>query len=157
MVILSFWISIGFLVYYLIYQGLYNFIKAGIATNSPSKVVAELRNKYKVNIKTFNKNSNHVAFAWLKSIWINEKLLKNRKALMFAFHHEHYHVMNKHVQKNLLIRLGIALFPLLLSVMHWAVFCPIALCALFGAKYTLDRFEVKADEHAYNMLNEEGR
>lgn len=151
------WLSIGLFVYYLIFQVFSNFIKAGIATNSPSKVVAELRNKYKVNIKTFNKNSNHVAFAWLKSIWINESLLKNRKALMFAFHHEHYHVMNKHKQKNLLIRLGIALLPLLLFVLHWAIFYPIVLCALFGAKYILEGFEDEADKHAYNMLNEEGR
>lgn len=149
------WISIGLFVYYLIFQVFSNFIKAGISTNTPSLKISKLRSKYKVKIYTFNKNSNHLAFAWMKSIWINESLLKNNKALLFAFYHELFHVTHKHKQISLLIRLGIVLLPLLMYVVHWAIFTSILVSYAILAKKLLEYFEVKSDEFSHKMIDEE--
>jgi len=155
----SIWICIGLLAYYLVFQVFSDFVRAGMQTNSPSKVIANLRTKYKVNIRTFQKNNNLYGFAWIKSIWLNENLLEDiiqrKKALYFTFHHEYYHLRHNHKLKVLLMRFTVSLIPLLLSFTYWWVFAVVFIGSAVMIQYVSKTFEDKANEYARSMMLKE--
>lgn len=145
-------ICIGMIVYYSAFQVYSNFVRAGMKHNTPNKLIASLRTEYKVNIRTFQKNNNLIGFAWFNSIWLNENLFRNKMLLLFAFHHEYYHVKHKHKQWTLGLRLMLSLLPFLLVVVHWLVFAIVILFAAWGVNYiTAIIFEDSADKYAKEM------
>lgn len=152
----SLYISIALIVYYTVFLLFGSLMKAGQAYNSPSKVIAELRTKYKVNIRTFQKNSNHYGFATFTSIWLNENLLKKNHLLMYTFHHEHYHLLHKHKRKLLTIRYLFALTPILLSFLHWGIFTVVFLGMALAMQLVEDEFENQAHNYATKIMSDEG-
>lgn len=124
--------------------------------NLNHKVILELQDKYKVNIRLFHtENTRHYGFAMSNAIYLSTKLLKSKskkyKALNWVFHHEHYHLIHKHKQKTLLLRLLFSLTPLVLiydKYIFLAVFISFALIMYY---ITEIYFEKKADSHANKM------
>lgn len=143
--------------------------KIGVVHNTPNNTITKLRTKYKVNIRTFQKNSNHYGFAWFKSIYINENLFKSKKALMYTFHHEHWHLKRHHKAKILIARFFFSLIPMLLifdyrelfiqyediqDILGWTLWT-VMVAIYFTTAYLLhemrEYFERKAHYHARKM------
>ena len=148
------WISIGLIVYYTIFQVFSDFVRSGMVHNTPNQIISELRTDYKVNLRTFQKNNSLLGFAWFNTIWLNENLFKRPKALIFTFHHEHYHLTHHHKRSVILMRLGFSLLPLLLSVIHWPFFTLIFFGAAIGMQKITEQFELKANNHAKKMITD---
>ena len=151
----SVWICVAFLVYYSVFQVFSDFVRAGMSHNSPNRTISNLRTKYQINIRTFQKNNNLGGFAWFKTIWLNENLFKNESRLLFAFHHEFYHVKHNHKAQVLLMRFIFSLLPLLLSFVYWWVFVILLLCNALIIQHISDEFEVKANDYAKTMMANE--
>jgi len=153
----SIWISIGLLAYYTVFQIFSDFVRAGMARNTPNREIAKLRTKYKVTIRTFQKNNNLLGFAWFKSIWLNENLLEDRvgrkKALYFTFHHEHYHLMHNHKFWMLFMRFSLSLLPLLMSVVYWWIVIILFFSSAMCVQHVSNTFEKKADEYAKKKID----
>lgn len=149
------YISLTLMAYYLILQGVDNFMRSGAATNTPNETISKLRTEWGVTIKTFNRNNNLLGFAWFKSIWINESLYRSKSSLLFTFHHEYYHYKHKHKQWLLTLRFTLALFPLLLSVIQWYYVAIIILGLATVIRKISLKFEEKADKYAAKMLDKE--
>lgn len=145
-------LSIGLLVYYLIFQIFSDIMRAGMRTETPNINVAKLMADYQVNIRTFQKNTPLRGFAWFNSIWLNESLFFRNRGLMFTFHHEYYHLKHHHKAYTLLIRLGFSLLPLLLMFLHWTIFTCIVIVAALLINHISKRFEDKANDYAKNKL-----
>ena len=150
----SFYIVLAFICYYLVFQVFSNFIRSGMVHNTPNRIISGLRTEYGITIKTFQKNNSLHGFAWFKSIYLNENLFRNRKKMLFVFHHEHYHLMNKHKQKVLLMRLGLSVEPLLLSILTIWLFLIVLLASALLIYYIQQKFEKKANEHAKKMIEQ---
>lgn len=146
----------GIMVYYTIYQVYSDFVRSGMIYNTPNRTISELRTKYQVTIKTFQKNNALHGFSWLKSIYINENAFKDKEWLLFCFHHEYYHLNHAHKLKVLLMRFAISLYPLMLVFIPWYFFLVILLASARLIKVITDGFEDKADEYAEKMLADEG-
>lgn len=140
------------MVYYTIFQVFSDFIRAGMKFNTPNRTITKLRSEYNVNIRTFQKNNALRGFAWFNSIWINENLFKNKKRLMFVFHHEHYHLMHNHKAWVLTMRFIFALLPLALHVLMWYWVLVGMLVAALGIHFITERFEKEANEYAKRMI-----
>lgn len=149
-------ICMGMMVYFLVFQVFSDFVRAGSVYNTPNRSIAKLRTQYNVTIKTFQKNNALGGFAWFKSIYLNENLFKDRKRLLFAFHHEYWHLTHDHKAKVLLMRFAISLYPLLLVFTPWYFFIVILLASARLIKVVTDGFEDKADEYAEKMMRNEG-
>ena len=52
-------LTIIHLVYYTYFQIISDIMRIGMVHNTPNKVISALRIDFKVNIRTFQKNSNH--------------------------------------------------------------------------------------------------
>lgn len=143
--------SIGLIVYYSIFQIFSDFIRSGMATDTPNKEVESFRTEFEVTIRSFQKNNNLFGFAWFKSIWVNENLFKRKKKLRFTLHHEYYHLKHKHKQKTVLMRFLFALVPMLLVVLSWYYFIPITLALSYGLYWANCKFEDKANAYAKKM------
>lgn len=142
------YISIGFLVYYIILQLLSDFIRAGQTFNTPNKLIFKLRSEYGVNIKTFQKNSNHNGFAWFKTIFLNENLFKRERGLMLTFYHELYHLKNKHKQWVLVMRFFYAFIPSLALFIPWWIVVVIFIGCGIVISIVQDKFEAGANKYA---------
>lgn len=139
------------LVYYFILQVFSDLMRMGSVKNTTNKLITKLRGEYKVNIRTFQKNTAHYGFAWFKTIYLNESLFRNEKALMFTFFHELYHVRRKHKAKTLFNRFVFSLSPAILIFSHWAVFL-LVYCVHAYALYKInEQFEKGANEYATKM------
>lgn len=152
---MSIWICIAFLAYYSVFQIFSDFVRSGQCCNTPNKTIAYLRTRYKVNVRTFQKNNSLTGFAWFKSVWLNENLFKNKSRLLFAFHHEHFHLKHNHKFWVLFMRFVLSLLPLLLSLVYWWVFVIVFLASAMLIQYISDKFEDKANGYAYKMIANE--
>lgn len=148
-------ISIGFIIYYTIFQVFSDFIRAGMFHNTPNKLISELRTEYQVNIRTFQKNNSLLGFAWFKSIWLNENLFRNKNKLIYTFHHEYYHLQHRHKAKVLMMRFAFSLLPLLLVIIKWYFFIPIFLSCAVGVMKVGEYFEVLAHDYARKLTYNE--
>lgn len=149
------WICIGMIVYYMVFQIYSDFVRSGMVHNTPNRLIEELRSEYSVNIRTFQKNIRLNGFAWFKTIWINENLFKNKKQLLFTFHHEYYHLKHHHKALVLLMRFGLSLVPLLFIILHWTLVIIILLSsALLINRVHKGIFEDKANSYAKEMTGE---
>lgn len=143
------------LCYYFYSQVWSDIIKRGMIHNNDNKIISALRTKYKVTIRTFQKNTNHFGFAWFKTIFLNENLFKKPKALLWTFYHEFYHLQHKHKRNLLLHRLLFSFLPLLIMI-HWAAFIVIYIGAALLMEKIRKVYEKNANEYANKMykLNE---
>ena len=153
----SIWICIAFIVYYLTFQVFSDFVRRGMTTNSPNRTISNLRTMYKINIRTFQKNNNLQGFCWLKTIFLNENLFKNKTRLLFTFHHEHYHLKHNHKFWVLFMRFSLSLLPILLTFVYWWVFLIIFLSSASLIQYISNKFEDKANAYAKKMMDEDVR
>lgn len=136
------------LIYYSILQIFADLMRIGSVKNTPNKLISKLRTDYHINIRTFKKNTNHFGFAWFKTIYLNETLFRNEKALMFTFYHELFHVQNKHKRNTLLLRLLFSLTPLTLVFAHWSVFAAIYITMSWSMYKINEIYERQANEYA---------
>lgn len=148
-------VSVIHLLYYAYFQLISDLIRIGMVRNNPNPDVSKLRTKYKVNIRTFQKNSNHFGFAWFKTIYLNENLFRRKKALYWTFFHEYYHLQHKHKRNVLAQRFLFSLVPLLLAVFHWTVFAAVYVFFAWGMEYLHKRYEVNANNYAIEMIKNE--
>lgn len=146
------WASVGLLVYYSIYYLWDTILKMLSSCNTPNRIISNLRTKYNINIRTFQRNTGSLAFAWFRTVWLNERLFKSQK-LLFAFHHEHYHVTHNHKAYVLLMRFIFSLFPLFLVVVHWSAFIVIFLGAALLIEHISEIFEKNANEYASEITS----
>ena len=141
------------LIYYLILQVFSDILRIGAVTNTPNKIITKLRSQFKVKLLTFQKNTAHYGFAWFKTVYLNESLFRNEKALRFTFFHELFHVQQKHKRNTLILRLVFSALPILLIV-HWSVF---TVTYILGAwmlyKYN-EQCETGANEYAHKMIKD---
>ena len=140
-------VSLAHLVYYFYFQVISDMIRKGMTRNTPNKTISRLRTQYHVNIRTFQKNSNHYGFAWFRTIYLNENLFKNEKALLFTFHHEYYHLKHKHKRNILLQRLVFSFIPMLLMV-HWIAFSAVYVFCAYGMEQIRLNYEKDANNYA---------
>jgi hypothetical protein len=148
-------ICLALLTYYAVLQLFSDFIKAGQATNTPNRTISELMTKYKVNIRTFNKNNNHFGFCWFKTIWINESRFKKKDWILSTFFHELYHLNNNHKAWILGMRLFLSLIPLLLTIIHWILVLIVFLFCAMTIQYITDKFEKGANSYSEKMMSNE--
>lgn len=135
-------------VYYLYFQVISDIIRIGMVRNTPNKIIFKLRTEFKVNIKTFQKNTNHYGFAQFKTIYLNESLFNKRvpgnkdkyAALVRVFHHEHYHLMHNHKAWTLIMRFMFSLVPLIL-IWNWIPFVIIYVLYAYGMSLASNKFE----------------
>lgn len=139
------------LIYYSILQIFSDIIRMGSVKNTPNKLISKLRTDYHINIRTFKKNTAHYGFAWFKTIYLNESLFKNEKALLFTFYHELYHVQHKHKRNTLLLRLTFSFTPILLSFVHWSLFLLIYISFAWLMFRVNENYEKKANDYANQM------
>lgn len=154
------YLSMAHLVYYLWFQVFADFHRMGMSGNSSNIEFDRLRSKYGVNIRTFQKNNTHYGFAWFKTIYLNETLLRVKTPgksdpfyrLKWSFHHEHYHLMKHHKRNVLFHRFLFSLTPLLL-MLHWSVFVAIYIAGAYGMYYLKDKvYERNANKHANEQM-----
>lgn len=126
-------------------------MRIGTIQNNDNKIISALRTKYKVTIKTFQKNTNHYGFAWLRTLYINESLYKKPKALLWTFYHEYYHLQHKHKRNLLLHRLLFSFLPLLI-IIHWVAFLVPYMGAALWLLHNEKVREKNANEYAGKML-----
>nr|WP_319265258.1 hypothetical protein [uncultured Draconibacterium sp.] len=156
---ISIGLVIAHLVYYLWFQVISDFVRIGMVQNTPHIEVERLRSKYGITIKTFQKNSAHYGFAWFKTIYLNENLLRMKKRnqsdpyylLKWSFHHEHYHIQHKHKRNILIHRLLFSMLPLLI-IIHWSVFIALYISAAYGMFYLKEKIY---ERNANNYANEQ--
>jgi len=141
-------ICIIHLLYYTYFQVISDLVRIGRIHNTPNIMVSRLRSKYKVNIMTFQKNSNHHGFAWFNSIYLNENLFLNPKKLEWAFHHEHYHLIHNHKRDILLMRFVFSLIPILAAFIPWVVPFMAYLAFAYLMHYVSIKQEKYANRHA---------
>ena len=139
------------LIYYSILQLFSDVLRAGSVKNTPNKLISKLRTDYHINIRTFKKNTAHYGFAWFKTIYLNESLFKNEKALLFTFYHELYHVQHKHKRNTLLLRLTFSFTPILLSFVHLSLFLLIYISFAWLMFKVNENYEKKANDYAKQM------
>lgn len=139
------------LIYYSILQVFADILRMGSVKNTPNKLISKLRTDFHINIRTFKKNTNHYGFAWFKTIYLNESLFRNEKALMFTFYHEFFHVHNKHKRNTLLLRLIFSLTPITLAFAHWAVFTAIYITMSWSMYKINEIYEKQANNYAKQM------
>ena len=140
--------------YYAYFQIISDIMRIGMVHNTPNSTISHLRTEFKVNIKTFQRNSTHYGFAWIKSIYINENLFKRKRALMWTFFHELRHLKRKHKAKTLWIRFFFSLTPLVLIFFHWTIFVIVYVGYAYGMEYIRKVFERNADLYANKMFRE---
>jgi len=142
------------LIYYSILQVFADIVRMGSVKNTPNKLISKLRTDFHINIRTFKKNTNHYGFAWFKTIYLNESLFRNEKALMFTFYHELFHVQNKHKRNTLLLRLVFSLTPITLAFAHWAVFTAIYITMSWSMYKINEIYEKRANNYAKQMTEQ---
>lgn len=148
---LSISLCIIHLVYYSYSQIWSDIMRIGMIHNNDNKIISQLRTKYKVTIRTFQKNTNHYGFAWFKTIYLNENLFRKPKALLWTFYHELYHLQHKHKRNLLLHRLIFSFLPFLICC-HWVAFLvPYMGAALLMEKVRLN-YEKNANDYANKMI-----
>jgi len=144
-------LSIIHILYYFYSQVWSDIQRIGMIHNNDNRLISMLRTKYKVTIRTFQKNTNHYGFAWFKTIYLNENLFRREKALLWTFYHELYHLRNKHKRNVLLQRLGFSILPFLILI-HWAVWLVFYVSAALWIKKLESAYEKNANEYAKKMM-----
>ena len=142
------------LIYYSILQVFADVLRIGSVKNTTNATITKLRSKFGVNIRTFQKNNQHYGFAWFKTIYLNENLFNRPKALLFTFHHEHFHVQNKHKRNTLFLRLIFSFLPILLLI-HWLVFTATYILGAWMLYKYNERCEIGANNYAKKMMENE--
>lgn len=147
-------LTIIHLVYYTYFQIISDIMRIGMVHNTPNKVISALRTDFKVNIRTFQKNSNHYGFAMFRTIYINEKLFPKERAVRWTFFHELRHLRGHHKAKVLLMRLFFSFVPLLL-VWNWISFVIIYILFAYAMYWANELFERKANEYANEIMSKQ--
>jgi len=142
------------LIYYSILQIFADVLRIGSVKNTPNATITKLRSRFGVNIRTFQKNNQHYGFAWFKTIYLNETLFNRPKALLFTFHHEKYHVQNKHKRNTLLLRLVFSVLPILL-LLHWSVFTVTYILGAWLLYEYNEKCETGSNNYARKMMENE--
>lgn len=110
-------LTLAHIVYYIYRLYLYKLFQMGKITNTPNKVVFDLRSKYNVKINTYKSSHVHLGYSLFGTVYLNERLLNSRnksyKALKHVFYHEYYHLKH-HAVKVLIMRIVLSFIPLLL-------------------------------------------
>lgn len=145
------WLSVIHILYYFYSQVWSDIQRIGMIHNNDNKLVSLLRTKYKVTIRTFQKNTNHFGFAWFSTIYLNENLFRKEKALLWTFYHELYHLQHKHKRNILLQRLGFSFLSFLILV-HWAVWLALYVSAALLIQHISDKYEKEANNFANEMI-----
>jgi len=147
-------ISLIHILYYVYFLIISEVVKMGRIHNSPNKIIDKLRTEYGITIKTFQKNGKHYGFAGFRTIYLNENLFKKKKALLFTFFHEKFHVEHRHKAKILGARFLFSLVPLLLTV-HWTIALFIYIAGAFLLDYQKDSYEEEANLYARKKIDAE--
>lgn len=137
--------------YYFYSQVWSDIMRIGMIHNNDNKIVAALRTKYKVTIRTFQKNTKHYGFAWFTTIYLNENLFRKPKALLWTFYHEFYHLRNKHKRNVLIHRFLFSLLPLLI-IIHWALWLVVYVAAALWLLQVNKKYEKGANDYANEMI-----
>lgn len=145
------WLSVIHILYYFYSQVWSDIQRIGMIHNNDNKLVSLLRTKYKVTIRTFQKNTNHFGFAWFSTIYLNENLFRKEKALLWTFYHELYHLQHNHKRNILLQRLGFSFLSFLILV-HWAVWLICYVSAALLIQHISDKYEKEANKFANEMV-----
>lgn len=145
------WFSVIHILYYLYSQVWSDIQRIGMIHNNDNKLISLLRTKYKVTIRTFQKNTNHYGFAWFKTIYLNENLFRKEKALLWTFYHELYHLRHKHKRNVLLHRFLFSILPFLILI-HWAAWLVVYVSAAILMARIKDKYEDQANEYANKMM-----
>lgn len=140
------------LIYYSILQVFSDLLRIGSVKNTPNATITKLRSKFGVNIRTFQKNNQHYGFAWFKTIYLNESLFNRPKALLFTFHHEYFHVQNKHKRNTLVFRFLFSLTPIIFVYAHWGVFLAVYVWFAFFLYKVNEMYEKQANDYAKKMM-----
>jgi hypothetical protein len=146
------WLTIGFLVYALFLQLYDDFTRVSTTTNVKSRIIDALRSEYKVTVRTFRSHE-PFGFCSFRAVWINDRVLRSEKQTKHVFHHEHYHLKNKHKLWNLVIRILVSITPLTVYFVHWGIFIGILLLVAYLSQRIKEVFEVKAEKYAYKMTS----
>lgn len=144
-------LTIIHIVYYAYFQIISDIMRIGMVHNTPNKVISALRTDFKVNIRTFQKNNNHHGFAWFKTIYINEKLFRQERAVRWTFHHEFWHLTHHHKAWILFMRLIFSFVPLLL-IWHWLPFLIVYVTSAWTMEYIRKKFEKNANSYANKIM-----
>lgn len=126
-------------------------MEIGMVHNNDNRLISVLRTKYKVTIRTFQKNTSHFGFSWFRTIYLNENLFRREKALLWTFYHELHHIQHKHKRNVLLQRLVFSLLPFLILI-HWAVWLVVYVSAALLIDYLGKKYENGANEYAGKMM-----
>lgn len=145
------WFSSVHLLYYFYSQVWSDIMRIGMIHNNDNKLVSLLRTKYKVTIRTFQKNTNHFGFAWFNTIYLNENLFRKEKALLWTFYHELYHLRHKHKRNVLLHRFLFSILPFLILA-HWAAWLVVYVSAALWMARIKDKYEDRANDYANKMM-----
>lgn len=148
------WLSIGFLTYYTTLQLYDDISKYSSRTDIKSRTIENFRSKYKVTVRTFRSSKPLYGFAWSKSIWVNDTLVKLKKPLEFTLHHEYYHLKHKHKRWMQFLRLVLSLTPLSMYCVKWYIFLIILVVSASIVDRVLGIFEDRANEYANKKLEE---
>ena len=142
--------------YSLIFQITDDIMRISNRTNVSNRIIEKLRTEYKVTIRTFHARR-PFAFSSFRAIWLNEALFKAEKPLLFAFHHEYYHLKHRHKSWALFMRFIISLTPLTKYFVNWGIFIAIILTVAFLMDKLTNRekgiFEKKANDYAHKMIS----
>lgn len=146
------------LVYYIVFQAYSDIKRVKSRLNMNHKMILWLQEKYKVNIRLFHTNSkNHHGFAMHRSIYLAYHLLESKskkyKALVWTFHHEHYHLLNKHKAKTLIARFVFAFTPMLIPI-NLILFVTVYLLGAYFMYWMNEKFEINADQYANEKYDE---
>lgn len=145
------WFSVIHILYYLYSQVWSDIQRIGMIHNTDNKLISQLRTKYKVTIRTFQKNTNHLGFAWFNTIYLNENLFRREKALLWTFYHEFYHLQHKHKRNVLLHRFLFSLLPFLI-LFHWAAWLVVYVAAALWMAKIKEVYERNANKYANEMI-----
>jgi len=140
------------LVYYTYLFVISVLFKVGDISNTPNEIISKLRSEYKINIRTFQRNSHPYGTAWFKTIYLNESLFKKPRALRWMFFHELYHIQNNHKLITLILRALFSFIPLILLV-NGIVFMVVYAAAAYGLTEISNKFESNANEYANKMTS----
>ena len=128
----------------------------GRITNTRNLDIFKFRTSHSVNICTYQNDASRNGFAWFKTIYLNEKLLRThlRKKLFWVFYHELYHLQKKHKLKQVLMRIVFSLTPAIMLIAPlWAFFAVyFGLALLFS--YIEKRFEILANKYAKQQITQ---
>lgn len=146
------WLCIAFFTYYTILQVYSDISRYSMRTYTKSRTIEQFRSKYNVTVRTFHSSSPLYGFAWRRSIWVNDNLLKLGKPLEYTLHHEYYHLKHRHKLWKMFMRLVISISPLTIYFVTWWGWVVILLFLASLSEKVSGIFENRANDYAAKMI-----